>query len=342
MTYQQIGILETNVIDYIKTCVQEKKPCTFEDILDKTGISRTTLTTIIESLVAKGTVEVVESTDEETSLSYKLRKSIERPIILEGNIFLPVSVIEFPERGTKLVTRGNWYELPIDFDIDRIIWNISIDPKQKSTLMDLIATSISKERTTKNVQLPEYQMLVNKEVPYSNTMNLRIKVVGETVTDITIVFKVPISTETITEDIKTVYNHTGFTVNSKISTAELIGELKKKPAERDYHNIKINRLFNITDFVFSGNEFPIEYTDEGLRFAKITGIRGGFELTYYRIGASGNKVTTDKEQYDDASTAISRIIQMFNDICNTILQENDITCEYMEYGDTTDSENREN
>lgn len=324
MNYLSIGILETNVIDIIKT----NNGVTFDDILNKTGISQSTLVTLIEALIAKGTI--IQQTNDNEEILYTFRTTIDRPIMLDGNIFLPVSVIEFPEKGTKLVSRGNWYELPIDFDIDRIIWNVAIDTKQKSTLAELIATSVTKERTSKNVQLPEYAQLQNKEVPYSPNFNLLLKIIGETLTDVTIKFKIPVFLTKLTDDIVVPLFHSGFNVHTKISTSELLAELRRPSSERDYNNIKLNRLFNITDFIFAGNEFPYEHANDGLLYAKITGIRNGFELTYIKMTTNGVRITMDKEQYDDVSMAVSKISQLFESICSATLEINDMNCDFIE------------
>jgi DNA-binding Lrp family transcriptional regulator len=328
MIYNNIGILETNVLDMIKQA-NGTRLITFNDIFEKTGISQNTLTSIIESLLSKGTIEQ-KTDDDGEKFGYVLKKTIERPIMLEGNIFLPVSIIRFPEKGTMLVTRGQWYELPIDFDVDRIIWNVAVDTKQKSTLMDIIATSVNKEKATKNVQLPEYVVLQNKEVPYSENIKLLLKVIGDPITDVKMIFRVPVKSEDIADGITQKLYHEGFSVTSKISTPELIAELKKPVAGRDYQNIKINRLFNITDFIFSGNEFPFKIEPDGLTFAKITGIRQGFELSYYKMTTNGVKVLLEKEQYDDASVAVSKITQLFDEICAPLLAANDINCDYIE------------
>jgi hypothetical protein len=60
---------------------------------------------------------------------------------------LPVTIIK--TKTKTLVSRGAWYEFPLDFDVRRIIWNVQLPNNNRSTLVDLIQNSILKEKKSK-------------------------------------------------------------------------------------------------------------------------------------------------------------------------------------------------
>lgn len=96
-----------------------------------------------------------------------------------------------------------------------------------------------KEKKARIVQLPEYKNLVNKLVPYSENVMFKINVVGEEVTDVSIMFKKPLSVAT--ESIRVEFR--GMFVRSEIKTDELINELRKAVGERNF------KIFTSIEFI---------------------------------------------------------------------------------------------
>src|ERR1035437_9110696 len=179
---------------------------TFEALLDNAGISEKTLTSVMEGLLSKNILSFNQVTKK---YSYQTNVNGEY-VILDGNLLLPCTVLKMKDK--LLVSRGSWYEFPLDFDIRRIIWNVKIPAKTTSTLVDLISSSVLKEKKSKIVQLPEYQYLVDKIVPYSKTIGLLIHCVGETITDISIIFKLQ-----IVKNAEITPEHRGFRVRTEIN-----------------------------------------------------------------------------------------------------------------------------
>jgi len=307
--------LESQVLNLFN---QGKK--TFDSINESSSIAEKTLTSVLEGLISKNIFKLNINTCE-----YEYQTKVNGEIfICDGNLLLPTTIIKLKDK--ILVTRGEWYEFPVDFDIRRIIWNVKLESKSNSTLVDLIRTSVLKEKKSKIVQLLEYENLCNKIVPYSPTIGLLIHCVGESVTDISIIFKIKINK---TADISS--EHRGFTVRSEISTEELIAVLKKPIVERNYINdIKINQIHNFSDFIFSKNEIPVSLINNELTFIKITGIKKLFELTYFKMDILGNVKKLDIETFDDSNEAIDKLRDIFKGLPSLILSENDFMSEMTE------------
>ena len=292
---------------------------TFDSINNLSSIAEKTLSSVLEGLISKNILKL-----NPISKEYEYQTKVNGEIfICDGNLLLPTTVIKLKDK--ILVTRGEWYEFPIDFDIRRIIWNVKLESKSNSTLVDLIRTSVLKEKKSKIVQLLEYENLCNKIVPYSPTIGLLIHCVGESVTDISIIFKIKINKADITAE------HRGFTVRSEISTEELLTSLKKPIAERNYiKDIKINQIHNFSDFIFSKNEIPISLINNELTFVKITGIKKLFEITYFKMDVLGNVKKLDVESFDDSNEAIEKLRDIFKGLPTLILSENDFMSEMTE------------
>lgn len=129
---------------------------TFEALKENVPFNEKTLTNIIETLIAKNVIKFNPKTNEyfyDTPVNGEI-------VILDGNIMLPVTIIR--TKTKTLVSRGAWYEFELDFDVRRIIWNVQLPNNNSSTLVDLIQSSILKEKKSKIIQLPEYANLVNK------------------------------------------------------------------------------------------------------------------------------------------------------------------------------------
>ena len=292
---------------------------TFENILENSGLSEKTLAQVIEGLISKNIILLNNKTNQ-----YEYQTKVNGEVlILDGNLLLPTTIIRLKDK--ILVTRGEWYEFPVDFDIRRIIWNVKLDNKTNSTLVDLIRTSILKEKKSKLVQLTEYESLVNKIVPYNNNIGLLIHCISETVTDISIIFKIKLSP---TEEIS--IEHRGFTVRSEISTKELLDELKLPTNERNYKNIKLNQLFNFSDFIFSKNEIPLQLKNGKLTYVKITGIKKALELTYFELGQDGNSKKINIEEFEDINESMEQLRDLFSNMAKSMLMENNIFVELTE------------
>lgn len=292
----------------------------YEDLLEHTNFNEKTLSIIIEGLLSKNIIEF-----NTTKKEYQYQTKVEGEIVLlDGNVMLPTTIIR--QKNELLVCRGEWYSFPLDFDVRRIIWNVKLDQKTNSTLVDLIQSSILKTKKPKIQQLPEYEGLKNKVVPYSDNISLSLKCIGEEITDVHIMFKIKISLDS---DISV--EHRGFVVPSEISTDQLIDELKKPVAERNYsENIKLNKMFNFSDFIFSNNEIPISHNDNVLTYFKITGIRKSLEITYYKMDISGNKEKLDVENFIDYNDGIDKIRELFRGFPEMILSDNHISVEMTE------------
>lgn len=283
---------------------------TFEELKSVVPYSDKTLKQVIESLISKKIIKLDTSTGRYV---YDSPVNGEK-IILDGNLMLPTTILKFKDR--MLVSRGTWYQFPPDFDIRRVIWNVQLPMSKKqnsgtSTLVELIRESVLKEKKSRIIQSTDttYKGLVNKIVPYGKSIALKLNVVGDDQCDVSIMFKKLVNK--ITDDIKIEFR--GLTVRSEISTHELIAELKKPVKERDYSNVKLNRMFNFSDFVFLNNEIPYQFDIENkiLYYVKITKVRGTIELTYQAMKSDGDVEKIEVTSYEDAADGIAKIKELF-------------------------------
>ena len=293
---------------------------TFDKLLETVSFSEKTLVNTLELLLSKN---ILKFNIKDNVYEYDSPIKDEM-VVLDGNILLPTSIIRMEDKGIMYVTRGSWYKFPIDFDVRRIIWNVKIQSKTNSTLVDLIKTSILKERKSKIIQLPEYENLKNKVVPYSSKIGLLLNTIGEDVTDVTIIFKIKLSNDDVSPE------HRGFNVRTEISTQELLEQLKTPVSQRDYTKINLNHIYNFSDFIFSKNEIPLNLTNNELTYLKITGVKKQFEFTYYKLNFAGNVQKLDIENFDDSTEAIEKLRDLFNTLPTLILTENNFMCELSE------------
>lgn len=292
---------------------------TFDSIKSVVPFSEKTLNQVVESLIAK---HVIELDKQSQKYQYCIPVNGEK-IILDGNIMLPTTIIHLPDK--ILVTRGQWYSLPVDFDVRRIIWNVKLPTTKNSTLVDLIKESALKERKSRIVQIPEYKQLVNKLVPYSPNMMIKINVVGEELTDVHLLFKK--SLNDVNDDLRVDFR--GLTVRSEIKTDELIEQLQLGVSERDWKKITLNRIFGFNDFIFSQNEIPYHFSskDRSLSYVKITGIKGKIELTYFTMNKFGETQKTNVEQYDDSGDGIKKLKELFAGYAASMVSAEDFLVE---------------
>lgn len=292
---------------------------TFDELKKVVDFSEKTLQQVLESLVSK---HILVYDKAQQKYRYELPVNGEK-IILDGNLLLPTTILRYP--NYILVGRGSWYKFPADFDIRRIIWNVKLPNTKNTSLVSLITESVMKERKTKVVQLPEYKNLVNKLVPYSKNIMFKINAVGSELTDISIMFKHTLSAQT--EEIKVEYR--GMFVRSEIKTDELLNELRKDPSQRVFTNIHVNRMYSLSEFIFSNNEIPYNFNPQTreLRYAKITGIKGRIELTFFCMNASGDVEKENVEEYTEPNSGINRIRELFDKYARKMAEAEDFLVE---------------
>lgn len=315
MKVESFTALESEVLSLVSQGIYS-----FEAMSEKISFSENLLNQTLENLCSRN-VLVQDSKTKQYKYDSPINKEM---VVLNGNLLLPTTIIRMPEKGFMYVTRGDWYKLPIDFDIRRIIWNVKLVGKNNSTLVEMIKSSVLKERKARIVHNPQYDNIKNKILPYNKNIGLYLNAVGDEITDVTIQFRTQINPA----DEMSVL-HKGFTVRSEISTEQLINELKKPLTERNYvENIRINHIYNLSDFIFSKNEIPVNLIDGKLTFVKITSIKKGYELTYYTFDSYGAINKIDVETYDTPAEAIEKLRNIFKGLASKILAKNDILLEF--------------
>ena len=316
---QQLNIFEANFLDVLNKGFKR-----FEAIKENINFDENILQNVINSLTTKNIIKYDNIKQE-----YDYDSPVEgEKIILTGNILLPVTIIK--RKDKILVTRGEWYEFPIDFDFRRIIWNVQLPNKSKSTLIDLIKESMLKERKSKLIQVNEYKDLVGKFVPYNNNLKIKLNIIGEELSDVTLIFMLKLKmNEKNNFDLneESFVEFREFTVKSFIQTKDLINELTCNQEERNFENIKINKIFNFSDFIFLNNAFPIRFDKNIIEFVKITGIKQKLQLTYYEFDNMGSIKKNNVEEFVEIENGINLLKELFNDLPQKILLQNDILVE---------------
>ena len=316
---QQLNIFEANFLDVLNKGFKR-----FEAIKENINFDENILQNVINSLTTKNIIKYDNIKQE-----YDYDSPVEgEKIILTGNILLPVTIIK--RKDKILVTRGEWYEFPIDFDFRRIIWNVQLPNKSKSTLIDLIKESMLKERKSKLIQVNEYKDLVGKFVPYNNNLKIKLNIIGEELSDVTLIFMLKLKmNEKNNFDLneESFVEFREFTVKSFIQTKDLINELTCNQEERNFENIKINKIFNFSDFIFLNNAFPIRFDKNIIEFVKITGIKQKLQLTYYEFDNMGSIKKNNVEEFVEIENGINLLKELFNDLSQKILLQNDILVE---------------
>ncbi len=314
MKIESFTSLESEVLNLIgqgkNTLEQLSESITFGDKL---------LTQTLETLCSKN-ILVFDNKSKQYKYDSPINKEM---IVLEGNILLPTTIIRDPKNNCMYITRGNWYRFPLDFDVRRIIWNVKMVGKNNSTLVDMIRSSVLKERKARVTHNPQYDNIRNKILPYNENISLYLNTIGDEITDVTIQFKIYLDKSDIKAPI-----HRGFNVRSEISTQDLINELKKPVSERNYEkNIKLNLIYNLSDFLYSKNEIPVSLIDGNLNYVKISGIKKGYELTYYKLNSNGLNHKVDIETFDNPKDAIEKFRNIFKGLPSKILEKNKILIE---------------
>jgi len=311
MQYQTYNRQEISIMRVLS----ENVPVTKDEIIEKTKISETAFDVTISRMISSGDVTL---NDSKYSYTNKLDGNI---IVLDGNLLLPVITVT---KNDKLyVTRGTWYEFPIDFDVRRIIWNDVLNINlngDNASLVDLLVNQSIKEKKIFTQQLPEYEYLKNKIIPYSDKIGLHIMKVGEETTEIRILFKTVLTDGSMTSE------HKGFGVKSVISTIEMLEELEKDTSERNYENIKLNRIVEIRDIMYVKNEIPLYFDNKNksvLVYAKLNTVKSGFSYEIRRRDMIGNNVKIDNYYYESVSEGIESLWDEAKDFVNKLFKDSD-------------------
>lgn len=318
MKVESFSAFESSVLSFINKGIN-----TFDGLLEVISFGERTLTQTLEGLQSKNII-----IEDNRTNNFKYAQPLEKEVvILEGNILLPTTIIRLEKKGIMYISRGEWYQFPIDFDPRRIIWNVKLASKNNSTLVDLIRTSVLKQRKTSITHNKDYDNIKNKIVPYCKNYGLYINKVGDEITDVDIMFKIIVDP---TDEFSPVFK--GFRVNTEISTQELLNELTKPVSERNYEqNIKLNKIYNFSDFVTKDNEIPISFNDKVLQYIKINSAnKNTFGISYYMFGKDGNSKLIEKETFDDMNEGFQKIRNLFQGFASQILIENDMLCEMTE------------
>lgn len=294
---------------------------TYDKLLENVPFNESTLKTVIESLTNKNVIKFDSISKEYV---YETPLNNNEKVILDGNIMLPVTIIRSKDK--ILVTRGAWYEFPLDFDVRRIIWNVQLPTEtSNSTLVNLIKESALKVRKSRIVQIPEYKQLQTLLIPWSDNVIFQINTVGEELTDVNLIFQIKLYPDSKNKEDFTVFR--GFQTRVEISTKELIDQLTVDVETRDFSQIKINRIYNFSDFVFSGNEIPYLETSTEIEYVKITGIRNKIELTYFSFDINGKVSKLNTEVYIDATEGLDKLKTLFDSYAVKLLVSNDFLLE---------------
>lgn len=297
----------------------------FEAIKENINFEENMLQNVINSLITKN---IIKYDNIKQEYDYDSPVNGEK-IILSGNILLPVTIIK--RNNKQYIARGEWYEFPLDFDFRRIIWNVQLPSTSKSTLIDLIRESMLKEKKSKLTQVEEYKHIAGKLVPFNNNIKIKLNIIGEELTDVTLIFilklKMNDKNNLDGDSSDAQVNFSEFTVKSFIQTKDLIKELTCPQEERNFENIKINRIFNFSDFVFLNNSLPISYDKNKIEFVKITGIKQKIQLTYYEFDNTGSVRKNNVEEHIDVTAGIAHLKSLFDDFAKEILLSNDILVE---------------
>lgn len=311
--YYTLSMFESAVLSLIS----KNNGVTASELTEQLQLPESTITRVLNKHQATGNIKLTDG-------KYVYSKPIDGKIVmLEGTMLLPVSVIE--QEDCIYVCRGEWYKFEKGFDIRRIVWNCKLTNngnEQNARLVDLLTASMMKERKSDIVHQPEYDYLVNKLVPYSSDILLHIKKVGEIKAEVIIVFNMLLTDE----DGSIALNHRKFGVKSEIDTQQLMTELEKEPDDRDYNNIKLDRVISINDMIYTNNEIPIEYPDnnkESLTVMVIKKGKGDISFVEKNKNMFGNETVIDEYKFDNITEGLGVIIEKMTPLVNQIMKKTD-------------------
>jgi DNA-binding Lrp family transcriptional regulator len=287
--------MEAQILSFIS----ENNQTSLEEITPKMSFGDKTILSILTTLVSKKVLKLVGDI-----YSYNENKK-RNNIILHGNLLLPVTIIKKSDR--ILVCRGKWYEFDVDFDISTIIWNVDLSNVngKKTSLIELIENQALSVPVAKIKQVKEYEQLRDKIIPYNIHVDLLLKVIGEEKTSIEIILKQDIKFDkTPNSDF---YLFREFRIPSQISTDELINCLKTPVDKRDFTQIKIQTIIQISDIINNDNAIPINVEFDKITYIKIKRDRQKLVLEYKTCDSNGVVTDLTSEEYFEISDGITII-----------------------------------
>lgn len=289
--------LESSIIGCINSGIQ-----TFDEIRDKLKISESVLEENLANFCATNLLRY-----NKTNNKYEWEQPLlEEIVFLNGDLRFPVNYIYLDDK--LFVNKGReWIELDKHFDKRRIIWNFEIvnDDEEfreyqelsDTDLIALLRNSVVKYKKTKNKQLPEYENLRNKIIPFSDVIKLKLTTIGEIKTDCDLLM-------VITFDVDNAFQeYRKFFIKSLISTKELIECLELAPTNRRYSSmIGLDKMVRFRDIIVSGNCIPIKYVydengkENGLEYLELS-FRNRSEikstLKEFNLGGSKDLIVSD-------------------------------------------------
>ncbi len=325
MEHKQITAFESVVLNMLNKGYDTVAKM-LDSWVDEYNYSEVSLHETIETLEAAGTI-VTKNVGNETTVEYT--KPLEGDLVmLDGELLLPVTIIEFPRDNCKYVCRGNWYKFKADFDVRRIIWNPIVENTNQSDLTQLIKSTVNKNvqlakgKTNNIKQLSEYKQLVNKLVPYSDNIALHILTVGEFVTRV----KMIMFQHHDSEDL--IVQHNKCFVITDIDTKELIAELRKSKEERDWKNILLPKMLDTQDFIINGCEVPIKFQESTLttQVVRFTTSANTYAIETLNIDSMGTIRVVDTDRFEQRTDFEASAAEYINNsrILKDILKRSDI------------------
>lgn len=287
---------------------------TIDLLLKNSSLTEATLNIVIEKLTSNNTIKFNKLS---RSYEYCEKLNKDKMIVLDGHVMLPVSVIKHD--GKTYVIRGNWYEFDGDIDIKNIIWNVELPDKNNKNieLRELVQNQLMTHKRAKIVQLEQYNNLRNIIVPYNGNLVLKLLTIGLDQTDAELIFNYPI----LDENSGLISQSRKMKLKTVISTHELIAELSKTDHDkRDYESIKINKIYNLTDFIVKGNCFPIEITKTWIKYLELSQSKTDIVLTEF-VQTFDSYTPTGKTYEFTIGDGFDFIRELFNTKINKFIED---------------------
>lgn len=293
----------SNMEAQILSFITENTQATLEQLTEKMSFGDKTVLSVLTNLVGKNIIKF------ENDLYTYINTTKKTNIILHGNLLLPVTIIKQKDR--ILVGRGKWYTFENDFDISSIIWNVDLESTdgKKTSLIELIENQAMTAPTAKIKQMPKYEQLREKIVPYNKHIDLLLKIIGEEYTRVEIVVKQKLLFDKNSTD---GFLFREFKIPSQISTDELIECLQTPIEKRNFENIKIQSIFSLADIVYNGNSIPVNVELDKITYIKIRRDRQKLVLDYKKCDSMGNVEDVTVEEYPEISDGITVIENNLN------------------------------
>jgi hypothetical protein len=322
-TYTKINPLEADILSFITS----RNSATLKEISENVKASEQAVTTVLDYLSNTHKISIKND-----KISLQTPPSKDKIHILKGNLLLPVTVIRRDD--CVYITRGQWYKMPKDFDPRNVIWDAALHNNgtdKNASLVDMLTShNILKIEKKNRHQLAEYTQLVNKIIPYNDTIRLHILKVCEDTTDILITIAV-----NLTDKLNSIsVINRNFKISSEISTAEMLHEIEKPRDERNFENIKLSSIVEIRDIILQNNEIPISYEGdksmlrgEVLNYVKIRKIQKGITFDLMTRNITGKEQVIESYNYDSSVEGIEAVINMCKPFLEKLLSRNNFILE---------------